>query len=623
VTRAEFIAFLNEFAGPAAGVTSVCLVAHNGSAFDFPFLHYNFSQQKRVLPPQVKYCVDSMTLVSKLRLDGLLADAHISPPPKLRSLGAWAPWARSMHGMDALDKDGLHDARNDVAETVNLITVPAVWEHMGTQTYDWKDRCGKWDDVEAMMQRSRTEAGAGIEVPDFFDQLESRIDNWGDIPDIPIINPPDDGHYEDLEGKVQWDHPGGYTGPPAEIKAGFKCTSAREALHLSARPIMELLVRETNRNAAQLRALSALFRFAYAVMGRARTGFPVKVVIFILKLHREMKSQPVGAALRTKEEKERPFAYKPRPWKPVTLRDIEIWIGMTVAAKCQAGVANKMSLMWGSADWDRCVALRAHMPKTRWEQIKRYLHFSNRLEEVPYGRPGFDPLFKVRELNRVAMKQWAKVWEVGCFCACDESMRKCYCRTDQKFNMDCKAHDTGLFFWVLASGRPDLYIIGFRQRIKTQKYDLQAEGGKRLGTLVVTKLLAEAGLLDKGVTVVTDNYYSSEQLARTLLARKTYLIGMLKDDTAPPEINFTDEDAPRRGSIKYRISHDHKVLLTNWKDNKQVRIMTTAVGNAERNSVQRWIPEEHRTRWVPSTHAAKVYNLHMNSVDRVSSAEAA
>ena len=62
------------------------------------------------------------------------------------------------------------------------------------------------------------------------------------------------------------------------------------------------------------------------------------------------------------------------------------------------------------------------MSRTRFEQISRYLHLYNSAEQVPYGQPGYDPLFKLRKLLGLITPRLQSVYNPHEEMSVDEAM---------------------------------------------------------------------------------------------------------------------------------------------------------------------------------------------------------
>lgn len=90
------------------------------------------------------------------------------------------------------------------------------------------------------------------------------------------------------------------------------------------------------------------------------------------------------------------YAVQVDPSKPLnaSVDEIEQFFGIALYMSVY-GLPNSR-MYWGTSTRINCVA--SVMSLSRWETIKRFLHFADNNEQVTEGQPGYDKLFKVRRL---------------------------------------------------------------------------------------------------------------------------------------------------------------------------------------------------------------------------------
>ena len=109
-----------------------------------------------------------------------------------------------------------------------------------------------------------------------------------------------------------------------------------------------------------------------------------------------------------------------RPWQDVTVEEMKAYVGMSILMGIV--VLPRIQMYW-SKEWDLLVQPLANvMSKTRFEQISRFLHVCNTTEQVRYGQPGHDPLFKIRKLLDLVTPNLQSVYNPHEEISVDEAM---------------------------------------------------------------------------------------------------------------------------------------------------------------------------------------------------------
>lgn len=114
-------------------------------------------------------------------------------------------------------------------------------------------------------------------------------------------------------------------------------------------------------------------------------------------------------------------------------------------------------------------------------------------------------------------------------------------------------------------------------------YDLKVYCGKEaegshasVPTQVVMQLLNRC--LDEGRTLCTDNYYTSVELAKKLLDRKTHLVGTLRKNRKNNPREVIDAKLKRGQHIS--IQSNVGCVVTKWKDKRDVLMLSTKHDNS-------------------------------------------
>ena len=195
--------------------------------------------------------------------------------------------------------------------------------------------------------------------------------------------------------------------------------------------------------------------------------------------------------------------------------------------------------------------------------------------------------------------------------AIDEAMVGFKGRSSIKQYMPMKPTKRGFKIWCLCdSSNGYTYRIMVYTGASTEK----ESGG--LGPAVVLKLANP--LLDKSHFLYYDNYFSSIDLAKTLLSRKTYTIAITRSNRKkwPQELKDVKTMSKRltRGEHCSKIVEDGKVECLVWKDTKAVTLINTICNPTTTTTVKRK-GKDGQTSRIPCPESVKLYNQHMGGVD--------
>lgn len=203
------------------------------------------------------------------------------------------------------------------------------------------------------------------------------------------------------------------------------------------------------------------------------------------------------------------------------------------------------------------------MSRNRFQTILRNWHFSNN-EECE----GDDRLHKLRSLTEKLREQFRIVVTPGEVVCVDESMVPYQGRLIIRQYLPNKAHKYGVKMFKLCCNR------GYTWNFKIYEGKERDVSGA-VPTNVVLKL--SENLLGAGRTIVTDNYYTSIELAKTLLDQETHLLGTLRKNrkNLPEEVT---KAKLKKGEVVAKESNEG-ILVLNWKDKRNVLMLSTKHGN--------------------------------------------
>lgn len=203
------------------------------------------------------------------------------------------------------------------------------------------------------------------------------------------------------------------------------------------------------------------------------------------------------------------------------------------------------------------------MSRNRFEILMKMWHFSNN-EECPEN----DRLHKLRPLLQKLQEKFSSLYIPGETVCVDESMIPFRGRLIFKQYLPNKAHKYGVKEFKLCSDKGYTWNFIIYEGKEREK-------GRSVPSNIVMKL--SENLLDQGRTVVTDNYYTSIDLANLLLARNTHLLGTLRKNRKNLPREVVDAKL-KKGEVMAKENSDGIVVLK-WKDKRDVLVLSTKHGD--------------------------------------------
>lgn len=200
------------------------------------------------------------------------------------------------------------------------------------------------------------------------------------------------------------------------------------------------------------------------------------------------------------------------------------------------------------------------MSRNRFESILGMFHASD--NEAP--RPEGNRMYKISKVLDMLQNNYKASYVPEDLVCIDESNVPFRGRLSFRQYIPNKRHRYGIkvFKLCVAGG----YTWAFKVYTGKEKTDDMAVSEK-----VVIELMN--GLLDSGRTLYTDNWYTSVSLSKTLLDRKTHLVGTLRANRKgnPSEVI---KAKLQKGNVIARQNRDKTVVLK-WKDKRDVIMLST------------------------------------------------
>ncbi|KAF5281757.1 hypothetical protein FQR65_LT14552 [Abscondita terminalis] len=154
------------------------------------------------------------------------------------------------------------------------------------------------------------------------------------------------------------------------------------------------------------------------------------------------------------------------------------------------------------------------MPRNKFEMLLRFWHFSNN-EEAPEN----DRLFKVRHIVELLTKNYQTIMKPDLQIAVDETMVPFRGRLIFRQYIPGKRHKYGIKLFKMCGSEGYTYnLMVYQGKHETGKHDLSSH--------VVMELCKD--YLDKGRILITDNFYTNLPLAHELLKRNTHSLGTVR-----------------------------------------------------------------------------------------------
>lgn len=294
-------------------------------------------------------------------------------------------------------------------------------------------------------------------------------------------------------------------------------------------------------------------------------------------------------------------------WNDVTLEEIKVYYGVLIMMDIIK--LDRDDLYWKEDEKYFMFGTRISdvISKDRFMQIKRYLNFSNAVEQQN------DKLHKVRYMLDKIRNSFKSEYIPHEEISVDESMVPFKGRLSFKQYMKDKPCKFGIKFWMLADATSaycwnfDLYV---------GKYGTEINRTFGLSAHVVIDLLR--GLENKGHCVFTDNFYTSPTLAHYLTTIGTCLCGTIRPNRRgfPKDLVKSKSEARKlpRGFYDWRQCDD--MIATCWKDKKMVYFLSTCHVPEKKNLTVNRHNKDGTVAEFPDIPSGAAYSKYMGAVDR-------
>lgn len=265
------------------------------------------------------------------------------------------------------------------------------------------------------------------------------------------------------------------------------------------------------------------------------------------------------------------------------------------------------------------------MVRSKFTSIKQYMSFQDEAQRKKKGEPGYDPLFRIRNLSNYLNDRFDSVPKSARLCV-DEQM----CSTKTKHHlrqyMPNKPHKWGVKLFVLCDSQGYAY-----------KFEIYNGAGDNVVLSHCPNLGATSNVVVRLSQTIPDfanhilyfdNFYTSLSLLVYLRARGIYSLGTIRANRIPkcrlPSDSDT-KDKPRGYSAEFTATiKGVTVCNVLWKDNKNVRLASSYVGikpfiktnvNHQPSKATRFDRKSKSYLEIDCPAIIKEYNRHMGGVD--------
>lgn len=246
------------------------------------------------------------------------------------------------------------------------------------------------------------------------------------------------------------------------------------------------------------------------------------------------------------------------------------------------------------------------MPRIRFEDIRRNLHFCNNEEQSGPDSPNYDRAYKIRPVIDHFNHAFQHALSNTTSQSIDEHMIKFKGHNAMKQYIKNKPVKWGFKLWCRCDATTG-YLYEFD--LYTGKRNSGTQYG--LGESVVLQLTEKIKGL--GCEVYIDNFFNSPLLQFELIGRNTKSCGTVRTNRKNLPKNAPADKGMKRGDI-FTTSFNG-ISYVKWMDNKGVHLLTNFIPPMEKDTVKRRKAGSGQKIDVPCPLSVIKYNKNMGGVD--------
>uniref|UniRef100_A0A3B4VA40 PiggyBac transposable element-derived protein domain-containing protein n=1 Tax=Seriola dumerili TaxID=41447 RepID=A0A3B4VA40_SERDU len=244
-----------------------------------------------------------------------------------------------------------------------------------------------------------------------------------------------------------------------------------------------------------------------------------------------------------------------------------------------------------------------------WE-LRSGLHFVKNLEKPAENN---DVFFKVRPLYDAIRSRCLELPLEENLCV-DEQMVPFRRTLSVKQYIKGKPHPWGVKIYFLCGKSGMAYDFMLHQ---STTMELSQQHRKQLGLGAGVVYHLSQRITEANHKLYFDNYFTTYNLLELLAERKIHaaLTVRVSRFARPPLQSDKEMTKKQRGSCDEVVSHDGKVAMVKWYDNRPVVMASNFVGVGRMDEVQRWDKKKAQYLMVPRPEVVRLHNEAMGGVD--------
>lgn len=310
------------------------------------------------------------------------------------------------------------------------------------------------------------------------------------------------------------------------------------------------------------------------------------------------------------------FSVQQNPAKPLdlTVDELEQFLGTVMYMSLFRLPATRM--YWSRST--RVAQVADVMSLTRWEAIKRCLHFNDNNSLPTREMPNFDELYKIRPLLDHILPKLREIPMQEMLCV-DEQMVPFKGKSRIKQYLPSKPKKWGYKILLLcgSNGIPyNLEVFVGKAVHPPELADIGASGN-------VVLRLAEPIPKHQNFKMFFDNWFTSVKLMHVLAQQGIHCVGTVRLNRLPGSCMAKEEDLKKagRGSFqeKTALVGSTELHAVRWYDNRSVTLLSTYQGAQPMSQVDRWDKRQKKVLQVACPAVVSTYNRHMGGVDLLDS----
>ena len=297
-------------------------------------------------------------------------------------------------------------------------------------------------------------------------------------------------------------------------------------------------------------------------------------------------------------------------WVDVTIPEMKAFMCLHLAM----GLVEKPELAdyWSTFWLTDTPSFSKVMPRKRFEIVLSFLHFANNTNQVPYGEPGHDKLFKICPVIDMLVPKFLEIYKPTKELSLDEMTIAFKGRSFIKQYNPKKPDKWGYKAFVLSESDTGYTL---KWQLYAGKDNNANVDDDNVGAThrIVRNLVAP--YINKGHIIFLDSYYTSVPLANELADQDTGICGTINYNRVGMPNRLKPANLSLRKGDDPVYMRDKKLLAVAWHDTKRVTLLSTVHSNQNVEKRIRSKDSADGFRQVKKPYCIDQYNSHMRGVD--------